>query len=124
LTFVIAVLDPSKSSPVLRTRTSSIASWLIFERRNKAALPYCTWCHPPALPLGQYLFSQDANPQPQISKGATERRLARTVACHRSVINGYALCDHSHRQTFSEADLLALIFFAAVTRIDEAIFSR
>jgi hypothetical protein len=34
------------------------------------------------------------------------------------------LCDLSYRQTFNEADRLALIFLAAVTRIDEAIFSR
>jgi hypothetical protein len=48
----------------------------------------------------------------------------RTVACYRSGINKYELSDHSHRQTFSEADRLALIFLAAVTRIDEAIFSQ
>jgi hypothetical protein len=36
---------------------------------------------PPDIPLGHYLFSQDANSQPQISKDATEKRVARTVAC-------------------------------------------
>jgi hypothetical protein len=36
---------------------------------------------PPEIPLGHYLFSQDANSQPQISKDATEKRVARTVAC-------------------------------------------
>jgi hypothetical protein len=65
-------VDRQRSSPVLRTRTLSIASWLIFARKNKAALPYRTWCHPPEHPLGQYLCSQDANPQSQISKDATE----------------------------------------------------
>ena len=79
---------------------------------------------PPEIPLGHYLFLQDANSQPQISKDATEKRMAQEVACYRSKLDGYALCDHSHRQTFSEAGLLALIFLAAVTRIDEAIFSR
>jgi hypothetical protein len=124
LTFAIAVVSPSKSSPASRARTSSIASWLIFERKNKAALPYRTWCQPPEHSLDHYLFSQGANPQPQISKDATKKRVARTVACYRSDMDGYALCDHSHRQTFSEADRLALIFLAAVTHIDEAIFSR
>ena len=37
-------------------------------------------------------------------------------------MNGYALCDHSYRQKFSEADRPALIFLGAVTRIDEATF--
>ena len=72
LTFVIAAVDPSKSSPASRTRTSSIASWLIFARRNKTALPYRTYCHPPEHPLGHYPFSQDANLESQISKDATE----------------------------------------------------
>jgi hypothetical protein len=46
------------------------------------------------------LFSQGANPQPQISKDATEKRLARTVAYYRSGIDGYALCDHLTEQLF------------------------
>jgi hypothetical protein len=74
----------------LRTRTLSTGFWLIFVRKNTAALPYRTWRHPPLLPLSQYLFSQDANPQPQISKDATEKRVARTVACYRSEMDGYA----------------------------------
>jgi hypothetical protein len=52
-------------------------------------------------------YSQEANPQRQISKDPTEKRVAWTVACHRSGIKGYALCDHSHRQTFSEGNTLA-----------------
>ena len=60
----------------------------------------------------------------QPSKDATEKLVVRTVAYYRSGMNTYALCDHSHRQTFSEADRLALKFLGAVTRIDEAIFSR
>ena len=63
------------------------------ERTNKAALPYRTWCHPPAHPLGHYLVSQDANSQPQISKDATEKRVVRTVACYRSGMNKYELCE-------------------------------
>ena len=49
--------------------------------------------------------------------------MARTVACYRSGMNGYELSDHSQRQTFSEADRLALIFLGAATRIDDAVFS-
>ena len=52
-------------------------------------------------PLGHYLFSQDANPQRQISKDATEKRVARTVARYRSGMDGYALRDHLSKQVFS-----------------------
>jgi hypothetical protein len=55
-------------------------AWLIFARRNKAALPYRTWCNTHEHPLGDYLFSQNANPQRQISKDATEKSVVRTVA--------------------------------------------
>jgi hypothetical protein len=55
---------------------------------------------------------------------STEKCVARTVACYRSGMNGYELCDHSHRQTFRDADRLALIFLGAVTRIDEEVSSR
>jgi len=82
------------------------------------------WCHPPEHPLGHYLFLQEANPQPQISKDATEKRVALTVPCYRLGMDGYALCDHSYRQTFSEAGRLALIFLGAVSGFDEAILSQ
>jgi hypothetical protein len=82
--FAVIAVGPSKSSPALRTRTLSTGFWLIFARKNKAVLPYRTWCHPREHPLGHYLFSQDANPQPQMSKDATEKRVVRTVACYRS----------------------------------------
>jgi hypothetical protein len=39
-------------------------------------------------------------------------------------MNKYALSDHSHRQTVSEADRLALIFLGAASGFDEAIFSQ
>jgi hypothetical protein len=50
---------------------------------------------PPEHTLGHYLFSQEANPQPKISKDATEKHVARTVACHPSGMKKYELCDHS-----------------------------
>ena len=52
-----------------------------------------------------------------------ENLVAETVVHTRSGMNGYELCDHSQRQTFSEADRLALIFLGAATRIDDAVFS-
>ena len=47
-----------------------------------------------------YLISQDANPQPQISKDATKKRVARTVTCYRSGIDGYELYDNRRKQLF------------------------
>ena len=52
---------------------------------------------PISAPLPVCLFSQEANPYPQISKYTTEKRVARTVAESRSGLNGYELCDHRSR---------------------------
>ena len=62
--------------------------------------------------------------RPLWSQSATERRVARKGAGYRSGMGGSALCDHSHRQAFSEADQLALLLFGAVTRISEATFTQ
>ena len=43
----------------------------------------------PGRHLPTCLFSQEANPQPQISKDATEKRVARTAADSRSGMSGY-----------------------------------
>ena len=94
------------------------------QRRNKAALPYRTWCHPPEHPLGHYLFSQDANPQPQISKDATEKRVARTVACYRSGMNKYELCDHLSEQLFRAIGGYFANFSGSVSRISEETYSQ
>jgi hypothetical protein len=122
--FAAIAVGPSKSSPVLRTRTLSTGFWLIFERSNKAALPYCTWCHPPEHPLSHYLFSQGANPQPQISKDATEKSVALTVACYRSEMDGYALCDHLGEQLFREIGGYFENFSGSVSRISEETYSQ
>ena len=55
---------------------------------------------------------------------ATEKRVARPIAYYRSEVNGYKWCDHSHRQTFSKADRLALVFLDALTRIGVVILPR
>ena len=117
---------------MLRTRTlypikrgrPSIASWLIFARRNKAALPYRTGCHTPEHPLDHYLFSQGANPQPQISKDATEKRVARTVACYRSEMDRYALCDHLGEQLFREIGGYFENVSGSVSMISEETYSQ
>ncbi len=113
--FAIAVVDWQRSS---------IASWPIFARRNKAALPYRTWCNTHEHPLGDYLFSQDANPQRQISKDATEKRVARTVACYRSEIDGYALCDNLGEHLFREIGGYFENFSGSVGRISEETYSE
>ena len=74
-------------------------------------------------PLGHYLFSQDANPQPQISKDATEIRVATTVAKSRSGMNGYALCDHLSERLFRPVGGYFANFSSSVSRISEAIES-
>jgi hypothetical protein len=103
------------------TRTSSIASWLIFARKNKAALPYRHWCQPLEHPLGHYLFSQEANPQCQISKDATEKCVAQTVACYRSGMDGYELRGHLSEHLFRAAGGYVANFSSSVSRIGEEI---
>ena len=49
---------------------------------------------------GQMRQRREANPEPQISKNATERRVARTLACYSSEMNNYELCDHVSEQLF------------------------
>ena len=74
---------------------------------------------PSRAPLGHYLFLQEANPQPQISKDATEKRVARTVACYHSDIDGYALCDHLSEQLSREIGGYFENFSDSVSRISE-----
>jgi hypothetical protein len=76
------------------------------------------------LPLSQYLFSQDANPQPQITKDATEKRVARTIACYRSEMDGYALCDHLGEQLFKEIGGYFENFSGSVSRMSEETYSQ
>jgi hypothetical protein len=79
---------------------------------------------PPEHPLGHYLFSQDGNPQPQISKHATEKRVARTVACCYSEMDGYASCDHLGDQLFREIGGYFENFSGSVSRISEKTYSQ
>ena len=78
LTFAIAVVGPSKSTPASRTRTSSAGFWLVYDRRNGTFQSSRHSSHPPGHPPGHHLrryrFSLKRNPVQQhtISKEATE----------------------------------------------------
>ncbi len=82
-------------------------------------LPYRVWCHPPDHPLSHYPLWQGANPQPQISKDVTEKRVARTVACYRSGVDGYELCDHLSAQIFRTIDSCLASFSGLVGSANE-----
>ena len=67
------------------------------------------------------LFSQEADPQPHISKNATEKRVARTVACYRSEMNKYELRDHLSEQLFRAIGGYFANFSRSVSRVSEEI---
>ena len=105
-----------------------LLNWIPFQRKavtsqvvpwGKAARPYRTWCRPPEHPLGHYLFSQEANPQSQISKDATEKRVARRVARYRSGMDGYELRDHLSEQIFRAVGGYVSNFSSSVSRISK-----
>ena len=80
--------------------------------------------HPPEHPLGHYPFLQEAHSQPQMSKDATEKPVAREVACYRSEMDRYALCDHLGEQLFRPADRYFANFSGSVSRISEETYSQ
>ena len=150
LNFVVAVVDSSKSSSMRRTvalriRTSfpvkrgrpSTGFWLILRARNRTP-PLChTWHHRPERHLRQgelmrsikrrcpgvhCLCSQEADPQPHISKDATEKRVARTVAHPRSGMDGYELRDHLSQQRLRPIGGYFENFYSSVSRISEEIY--
>jgi len=129
LKFVVAAVGPQKSSSerrtvALRIRTSSTESWHIFERRNRKPLPGPSWCPQPGRHLPRCLFSQEANRQPQISKDATEKRVARTAADSRSGMSGYELLDQLSEQFFRPAGGYFANFSSSVGSNSEEIYSR
>ena len=65
--------------------------------------------------------SCEANPQRQISKDAAEERVAQTVACSRSGIKKYELCDHLSEQLFRALGGYFANFSSSVSRIGEEI---
>ena len=76
---------------------------------------------PPEHTLGQYLCSQEANPQPQISKDATEKRVVRMVAYYPPGMNKYELRDHlSEKLSRATGNYLAN-FSSSVSRISQEI---
>ena len=114
-----------KRGRVYRTSgTSSIASWLIYAKRNKAALPYRTWCQLPKHPWAITSFRRTRIHSPRsartLLKNVWHGRLHALV----QEWTNMSCATNSHRQTLSEADRLPLIFLGAASRIDEAGFSR
>jgi hypothetical protein len=79
LTFVIAAVDPSKSSPTSRTRTSSIASWLIFEReRTRPPYPIAPVATLPSSPWAITSFRRT-----RVHRPTSARTLLKNVWCGR-----------------------------------------
>lgn len=63
-------------------------------------LPGPSWYRQPGRHLPTYIFSQEANPQPQVSKDATEKRVARTAAYFRSGMDENELHGHLSEKLF------------------------
>ena len=119
LKFVVAVVGPSKSSLALRIRTSSTGFWLILRARNRTP-PLChTWHHRPERHQRHCLFSQEADPQPHISKDATETTMAWTTAGSRSGMGGYELHDQLSEQFLRPAGGYFANFSSSVGSICE-----
>ena len=59
-----------------------------------------------------------------IGVDATEKRVARTVACYRSEMDGYALCDHLSEQLSSGIGGYFENFSSSVSRISEETYSQ
>ena len=93
-------------------------------QRNKMHLPDPSWYRQPGRHLPACLFSQEANRQPQISKDATEKRVARTAADSRSGMSGYELLDQLSEQFFRPAGGYFANFSSSVGSISEEIYSR
>ena len=129
LLFVAAALVLSKLSSERRTvasktRTSSIEFWLILRARNRTP-PLChTWHHRPERHQRHCLFSQEADPQSRISKDATEKLVARTVAHSRSGMDGYELRDHLSQQRLRPIGGYSENFYRSVGSISEEIYSQ
>ena len=144
LRFAVAAVGLSKSSSERRTvasrsRTPSTGSWLILRARNRTP-PLChTWHHRPerhlrkgelirsikrGCPGVHCLFSQEADPQPRISKDATEKLVARTVVYSRSGMDGYELRDHLSQQRLRPIGGYFENFYSSVGSICEAIYSQ
>jgi len=70
------------------------------------------------------LFSQEADPQPHISKDATEKLVAQTAAGSRSGIDGYELHGHLSEQLFRAIGDYFANFSSSVGSISEETYSR
>ena len=87
-------------------------------------LPGPSWCPQPGRHLPRWLFSQEANSKPHISKDATEKTMAWTTAGSRSGMGGYELHDQLSEQFFRPAGGYFANFSSSVGSISEEIYSR
>ena len=110
LKFADAAVGLSGSAHALRIRTLSTRSWLIFARRNREPLPGPSWHRQSGRHLPTGLFSQEANPQTQTCKDATEKSVAQTVAYCCSGMSGYEWHAQHSEQDFgiNERELLQI----------------
>ena len=69
------------------------------------------------------LFSQEADPQPNISKDATEKLVTRTAAGSHSGMDGYELHGHLSEQLFSAIVDYFANFSSSVGSVSEEIYS-
>ena len=73
-------------------------------------------------PVVNGLFSQEANPQPQISKDVIEKHAVRTVAYSRSGLTRYELRDHRSQQLFRPIGGYFGDFCRSASKSSEAIY--
>ena len=148
-----AALRIRTSYPVKRSRPST-GFWLILRARSRTPPLCHTWHHRPerhlrhgelmrsikrrcpgvqgelmrsikrGCPGVHCLFSQEADPQPRISKDATEKLVARTVAYSRSGMDGYELRDHLSQQRLRPIGGYFENFYRSVGSICEEIYSQ
>ena len=92
--------------------------------REQDIPPRRCWHHRPEHHLRHCLFSQEADPQPHISKDASEKPVARTVAYSRSGIDGYELRDQLSQQRLRPIGGYFENFYSSVSRVSEEICFR
>jgi len=93
-----------------------------FAKKKNPARPRLV--QPTSAPLPTCRFSEEANPQPQISKDASKKLAARTIAYYRSSMHGYELRDHRREQNLEAIGRYFMNSSSSAYRISEDIYSR
>ena len=99
-------------------------SSLAFAIGNRTSPPRRCWHYRPEHHLRHCLFSQGRNPVQQysISKDATEKHVAPTVAYSRSGMDGYEFRDHFSQQRLRPIGGYFESFYSSVSGISEELF--